>query len=75
MNTTTAYRTARTPHLCEGCHWTGSLRGVPTILPGHRYIIHTTFPGAEAYEEGPARSGTTSACGASSSGPARTRSR
>jgi hypothetical protein len=40
-------RTARIPHLCDGCHWTPSLRGQPTILPGHRYLIHTAFPGAE----------------------------
>jgi hypothetical protein len=43
-NTTTVARTARIPHLCEGCHWTPSLRGVPTILPGHRYLLHTAFP-------------------------------
>ena len=41
-------RTARIPHLCEGCHWTPSLRGQPTILPGHRYLLHTAFPGGEA---------------------------
>lgn len=42
-------RTARKPHLCEGCHWVASLRGVPTIMPGHRYLIHTTFPDGEYY--------------------------
>ena len=40
-------RTARKAHLCDGCHWTPSLRGIPTILPGHRYLIHTAFPGSE----------------------------
>lgn len=38
-------RTARIPHLCDSCHETPSLRGVPTILPGHRYLRHTAFPG------------------------------
>jgi hypothetical protein len=37
-------RTARKPHLCDNCHWTPNLRGVATILPGHRYLRHTTFP-------------------------------
>ncbi len=50
-------RTARIPHECDSCYWTHSLRGVPTILPGHRYLIHTAFPGDPGYEEGehPAR--------------------
>jgi hypothetical protein len=43
-NTTTRARTARRPHLCENCHWTPSLRGVATIQPGHRYLLHTAFP-------------------------------
>lgn len=56
MSTTIA-RTAREPHLCDTCHWMPSLRGVATILPGHRYLLHTAFPGDEGYEEGsrPAR--------------------
>lgn len=45
MTQTTRARTARVPHFCDGCHWTPSLRGVPTIAPGHRYLIHTAFPG------------------------------
>jgi hypothetical protein len=44
MSVTVKARTARKPHLCEGCHWTPSLRRVPTILPGHRYLLHTAFP-------------------------------
>lgn len=40
-------RTARIPHLCESCSWTPSLRGVPTIMPGHRYLLHTAFPDGE----------------------------
>jgi hypothetical protein len=53
----TIARTARIPHECDSCWWTLSLRGVPTILPGHRYLLHTAFPGEEGYEEGtrPAR--------------------
>jgi hypothetical protein len=43
-NTTTRARTARRPHLCDSCHWTPSLRGVATIAPGHRYLLHTAFP-------------------------------
>jgi hypothetical protein len=39
--------TARIPHLCDSCHWTPSLRGMPTILPGHRYLRHTVFPNDE----------------------------
>ncbi len=49
---TTTYRTARKSHLCDWCHWTPSLRGVPTILPGHRYLLHKAFPGDEGYEAG-----------------------
>jgi hypothetical protein len=45
MTTAVRARTARKAHLCEGCHWTPSLRGKPTILPGHRYLLHTAFPG------------------------------
>jgi hypothetical protein len=37
-------RTARKPHLCDSCHWTASLRGVPTIATGHRYLRHVAFP-------------------------------
>lgn len=47
MSTTITARTARKPHLCDGCHWTPSLRGVPTIAPGHRYLRHTAFPDGE----------------------------
>lgn len=56
MSTVKAY-TARVPHKCDTCHWTPSLRGVATILPGHRYLVHVAFPGDEGYEEGtsPAR--------------------
>ncbi|MFI6228601.1 hypothetical protein ACIBCR_14970 [Micromonospora echinospora] len=50
MTTTIKARTARIPHLCDGCHWTPSLRGVPTIAPGHRYLRHTAFPGDEVNE-------------------------
>jgi hypothetical protein len=49
---TTTYRTARKAHLCDSCHWVPSLRGVPTILAGHRYLEHKTFPGDEGFEEG-----------------------
>lgn len=44
--TTTIVRavTARIPHLCTGCYWDSSLRGIPTIAPGHRYLRHVTFP-------------------------------
>lgn len=48
MTVTVKARTARIPHLCDGCHWTPSLRGVPTIAPGHRYLRHVAFPGDEA---------------------------
>jgi len=41
---TTMARTARIPHLCDSCHFVPSLRGVATILPGHRYLRHVVFP-------------------------------
>jgi hypothetical protein len=47
MTTAIQARTARIAHLCEGCHWTPSLRGTPTIAPGHRYLRHTAFPDGE----------------------------
>jgi hypothetical protein len=47
MNTTTRARTAAIPHKCDGCHFIGSLRGLDTIAPGHRYLIHTAFPGGD----------------------------
>lgn len=38
MNETIKVRTARIKHKCEDCRrW--------TIAPGHRYEIHTVFPG------------------------------
>lgn len=48
MTTVIRAHTARIAHLCETCHWTPSLRGVPTIVPGHRYLRHTAFP--DGYE-------------------------
>lgn len=45
--TTTRGRTARIAHLCDNCHWAPSLRGQPTIAPGHRYLLHTAFPNSE----------------------------
>lgn len=54
MTATVRARTARKEHLCEGCHWTASLRGTPTILPGHRYLLHTAFPdGVEIVADAP----------------------
>lgn len=47
MTTAVKALTARIPHLCDSCHWTPSLRGVATILPGHRYLRHTVFPNDE----------------------------
>jgi hypothetical protein len=47
MITTVKALTARIAHLCDGCHWYSSFRGVPTIAPGHRYLRHTAFPGDE----------------------------
>jgi hypothetical protein len=44
VTTAVRARTARQPHLCDSCHWTPSLRGVATIQPGHRYLLHTAFP-------------------------------
>lgn len=35
---TVAARTARKVHRCEDCRWR-------SIAPGHRYEIHTVFPG------------------------------
>lgn len=49
MTTATKARTARIPHLCDGCHWT-DFRGRPSIAPGHRYLIHTAFPGGPTDE-------------------------
>ena len=48
--TTVKAVTARIPHLCDGCHWTPGLRGVPSIDPGHRYLRHVAFPGDDANE-------------------------
>lgn len=47
MATTVQARTSRKPRECDGCHWTPSLRGTPTIAPGHRYLRHVAFPGDE----------------------------
>lgn len=47
MSTTVKVRTARVPHMCEECQWTPGLRGVATILPGHRYLRHVAFPDGE----------------------------
>lgn len=47
MSTTIQARTSRIARLCDGCHWTPSLRGKPTIAPGHRYLRHVAFPGDE----------------------------
>lgn len=47
MRTTTQARTSRIARLCDGCHWTPSLRGKPTIAPGHRYLRHVAFPDGE----------------------------
>lgn len=44
MTTAIKAITARIPHLCDGCHWTPGLRGLPTIAPGHRYLRHVVFP-------------------------------
>src|SRR5690349_23801291 len=52
MNTTVKARTARKAHHCDGCSWTPSLRGVATIAPGHRYLRHVAFPGADGNESG-----------------------
>jgi hypothetical protein len=56
--------TARRPYECDTCYWTASLRGVATILPGHRYLLHTAFPGDPGFEEGerPARNKECIAC-------------
>jgi hypothetical protein len=37
MSTTTRARTARKNHRCSECL-------LAVILPGHRYLLHTTFP-------------------------------
>ncbi len=36
-------RTARVPHHCEACATLGANQP-PTITPGHRYLLHTSFP-------------------------------
>lgn len=51
-NTTLLGRTSRTRRFCDSCHWLASLRGSPTIAPGHRYVRHVTFPGADGNESG-----------------------
>lgn len=50
---TTRGVTAQIKHTCETCSrktvngdWT------TPILPGHRYLVHTAFPGDEGFEEG-----------------------
>lgn len=48
MTTSVKARTARKSHFCESCQWTPSLRGEQTIAPGHRYLLHTAFPGDES---------------------------
>lgn len=42
--------TARKAHPCENCHWVASLRGTNTILPGHRYLLHTAFPRDDGFD-------------------------
>lgn len=44
--------TARVAHACEGCS-VKTVNGVWTtpILPGHRYLLHTAFPGDDGFEE------------------------
>lgn len=44
-NTTIKARTARKPHPCDSCWSTPSLRNTATIAAGHRYLLHTAFPG------------------------------
>lgn len=51
-NTTLIARTSRVARLCDGCHWTASLRRVATIGVGHRYLRHIAFPGADGNETG-----------------------
>jgi hypothetical protein len=51
-NTTFRVRSARKWHLCDSCHFLPSLRGVATIAPGHLYVIHVAFPGADGNESG-----------------------
>jgi len=52
MAATVKALTARIPHLCDSCHWTVSLRGVPTIAAGHRYLRHVAFPDDDANNSG-----------------------
>lgn len=52
-NTTLRTVTARLWHACDSCHlWHADRRGVCTIAPGHRYVIHVTFPGADGNDSG-----------------------
>jgi hypothetical protein len=45
--------TARVAHSCETCdRKTVNGEYSRAILPGHRYLLHTTFPGDEGFEEG-----------------------
>jgi hypothetical protein len=45
-------RTARTAHACATCDWHTSEGEPLAIQPGHRYLIHVAFPGADGYEDG-----------------------
>jgi hypothetical protein len=42
--------TARKPHFCGSCGRPPGMRGVATILPGHRYLRHVAFPEGSAGE-------------------------
>jgi hypothetical protein len=42
--------TARTAHPCENCWRVPSLRDTMNILPGHRYLLHTAFPGDDGFD-------------------------
>jgi hypothetical protein len=43
--------TARTPHSCETCdRKTANGDWTKSILPGHRYLLHTAFPGDDGFD-------------------------
>lgn len=48
----TVARTARVAHRCATCDWHTDPDDTPSIAPGHRYLIHVSFPGGPGHEDG-----------------------
>lgn len=49
---TTLAQTARKAHACAACDWRTNPDTPPSIAPGHRYLIHVSFPGDDGHPYG-----------------------